>query len=245
MESGYPITPVIFTMLVFIGMMAVSFGQGMHGIVQAKSHEQHMGQLAEADDEFDQERENAILRRQVIIETVVAEGIDTLLVLLAILFIARPLRGGPTGTWPYAWLLGFPTLALVLGLNIGFAYFIRVATGAETPPDTDDINLGWKQGIVAILLLCAQPAIIEELFFRYLLYGHLRPHLGIHWAVMVSSIVFAMAHLGGVIGWPILALAGVMLGYARVYSGGLALPIILHFFHNFFVLLMNHLLFNA
>ena len=32
------------------------------------------------------------------------------------------------------------------------------------------------------------------------------------------------------------------LGYARTFSGGLALPILLHFLHNFAVLLIDHAL---
>ena len=39
-------------------------------------------------------------------------------------------------------------------------------------------------------------------------------------------------------------LLGAGLGYARAYSGGLALPIALHFLHNFAVLLIDHALPN-
>ena len=57
-------------------------------------------------------------------------------------------------------------------------------------------------------------------------------------------MIFGMAHLGNVPGWPVLMLLGAGLGYARVYSGGLTLPILLHFLHNFAVLLIDHALTN-
>jgi membrane protease YdiL (CAAX protease family) len=239
---GQPLLPLILTLVIFAGMMGVSFVQGMYGIYQAKQAEEQQVDW----DNFDEDLENAKLRSQLILETLIAEGLDTFLVFLGLLIIARPPQTDPKGTWPFAFLLSPFALFAVLSINIGFAYLLRlIAEGSAGEPAPENISLGWSQGILAILLVCAQPAIIEELFFRHLLLGHLRPHLGIHLGVLISSIVFGMAHLGGIIAWPILMLAGVMLGYARVYSGGLILPIILHFAHNFFVLLLNHVLFKS
>ena len=75
-----------------------------------------------------------------------------------------------------------------------------------------------------------------------MLYGHLRPHIGMHGAVWLTAVIFGMAHLGAIAGWPVLILLGAGLGYARVYSGGLALPILLHFLHNLAVLGIDHLM---
>ena len=92
--------------------------------------------------------------------------------------------------------------------------------------------------------MCVQPAVIEELFFRHLLLGHLRPHVGMHGAVWVSAVGFGMAHLGNPVGWPVLILLGAGLGYARTLSGTLALPIALHFLHNLCVLALNDAMFR-
>jgi uncharacterized protein len=84
-----------------------------------------------------------------------------------------------------------------------------------------------------------QPAIVEELFFRHLVLGSLRTTLGGHGAVWLSSVMFALAHIGTPISLPVLMVLGVVLGYARWGSGGLALPMVLHFLHNLFVLLLE------
>jgi membrane protease YdiL (CAAX protease family) len=57
--------------------------------------------------------------------------------------------------------------------------------------------------------------------------------------VLLSSFFFAAAHLGQLIAFPVLFLLGVVLAYARVYSGGLALPMLIHFLHNFAVLYLG------
>ncbi len=51
--------------------------------------------------------------------------------------------------------------------------------------------------------------------------------------------MFALAHLYNPLGLPFLLLMGIMLGYARAYSGGLLLPMLMHFGHNFAVLFLE------
>lgn len=90
-----------------------------------------------------------------------------------------------------------------------------------------------------ILTTAVQPAIVEELFFRYFCYGALRQVTNAHSAVVLSSLMFALAHLYNPLGLPFLFLMGIMLGYARVYSGGLTLPMLMHFSHNLAILYME------
>jgi membrane protease YdiL (CAAX protease family) len=82
------------------------------------------------------------------------------------------------------------------------------------------------------VLICVQPAIVEELFFRHLVLGVLRSNLGVHGAVFISSVMFALAHIGVPLSMPVLFVLGLGLGYARVASGGLLLPMAMHFVHN-------------
>lgn len=51
--------------------------------------------------------------------------------------------------------------------------------------------------------------------------------------------MFALAHLYNPLGLPILFLIGIILGYARVYSGGLLLPMLMHFGHNFAIIYLE------
>src|SRR5262249_12025090 len=91
-----------------------------------------------------------------------------------------------------------------------------------------------KLTVVTILLVCVQPAIVEELFFRQMTLGVFRRSMNLHLAVWLTAGVFAFAHPFKPPGLPLLFLVGGVLGYARAY-GGLTLPIIMHFVHNFAV----------
>src|SRR5262249_55571120 len=93
-----------------------------------------------------------------------------------------------------------------------------------------------------VVTVCLMPAVFEELFFRHLALGSLREHIGVHGSVWISSVMFGMAHIGATLSVPILILLGVYFGYARVVSGGLLLPMMLHFVHNAVITYVNTLL---
>lgn len=160
------------------------------------------------------------------------EAIDTVLVLGVALLVGRI---PPQPTSPQrklvAWIGGFPLLAVLLALNIGFVLFVRrLFPDAEHEPPIPFT-------LITMLLVCLQPAVIEEWFFRHLALGSLREKWGVHWGVLISGALFASAHLMNPFGIPYLFLLGVALGYLRIWSGGLLLPMVLHFVHNAAVLL--------
>lgn len=92
-----------------------------------------------------------------------------------------------------------------------------------------------------VLTTAVQPALVEELFFRYFAYGVMRQLTNAHAAVILTALMFALAHLYNPFGLPFLFVMGLVLGYARVYSGGLLLPIMMHFAHNFAIIFFESL----
>jgi membrane protease YdiL (CAAX protease family) len=217
------VLPLLLAVGVFAGMMGVSFAHGVWGMFTA--------------DNAARQSEDRI-RAKLVNEMIVFEGADTLIVLVGLLIAGRPRPVPPAGPPVLAWALAVPGFVALIGFNLGYTFALRALAQALAPEQANEevIDIDLSQGLWAILLVCVQPALVEELFFRYLLFGHLRSHLGVHAAVWVSSVVFGMAHLGNVIGWPVLIVVGAGLGYARAYSGGLTLPILLHFSHNLTVL---------
>ena len=225
------VTPLMITMGVFALMMATLFGQLVYAILTADLH--------------GETQPDPNIRDTMITQTALVEVLDSTLVVVGLLIVGRPLVRSAVGTRLPTWAVALPGLLLLLAVNLGYHQALRwlVMQGADPDPNELPIpEIGFRDGWIAILLICVQPAVIEELFFRYMLYGHLRPHIGLHAAVWVSSVIFGMAHLGAIAGWPVLILLGAGLGYARVYSGGLALPILLHFLHNIAVLGIDHLM---
>lgn len=163
-----------------------------------------------------------------------------LIVFFAIVITWKPAPLQSSGKELWSWILAIPALVLMLMINFGYGLGLRfiaeILTGERIEVERDDTGLSLKDGLPAILLICLQPAIVEEFFFRYLMLGHFRSHVGSHLAVLLSSVFFAAAHIGQIPALPVLFILGLFMGYARVYSGGLLLPILLHFFHNFCVL---------
>jgi membrane protease YdiL (CAAX protease family) len=170
-------------------------------------------------------------RRLHLIELVV-EGLDTLLVIVGLIWIGRvpSLPRQSLSVRILTWCAAPSILLLLILLN--FAYHRMIRQLIQVPLLEEDLlahkNLIW----LIILTVCVQPAIVEELFFRYLALGGLRSVTGIHGAVLISSVMFGMAHIFNPLGIPYLIGVGVVLGYMRVASSSLVLPIVMHFGHN-------------
>ncbi len=163
---------------------------------------------------------------------VAGEAIDTLIVFIGLWVLARD---GVSSTLPVrprrlVWIWSWPALGLLLGVNLG--YHALLQTYVALPPDLlvplahDQYRNWWIVGI------CVQPAIVEELCFRGIALRCLSPFMSIRAAIVNTSAAFALAHLGAFLSVPYLFLLGLFLGIARVTSGGLALPMLLHAAHN-------------
>ena len=132
----------------------------------------------------------------------------------------------PEGTALLAWFGSLPVLCVLLCMNLVFFELLRELVRTAGAPEPGRM----KFTLITVLLICVQPAVVEELFFRQMALGVLRRHMNVHLAIWVTGAVFALAHLGNIIGMPYLFLVGAFLGYARVY-GGLTLAMVLHFLH--------------
>jgi len=97
------------------------------------------------------------------------------------------------------------------------------------------IKAGWGWW-PAVLLVCVEPAIIEELGFRGIILGSLRRVLSDREAIGVSAVLFMIIHLS-VLSCPHLLLLGLVLAYLRIRTGSLYPGMVLHFSHNLLVLL--------
>ena len=166
--------------------------------------------------------------------TALVETVDAVLAAGALALVWHHARQRvPDGTMAITWAVALPVLGLLLCVNITYIHFLRELLkpfGAQEA--AEKLQLTW----VVVLVVCVQPGIIEELFFRQMTLGVMRRHMNLHLAVWVTAAMFAFAHLFNPLGMPYLFLAGGVFGYARVY-GGLPLAMILHFLHNLAVVL--------
>ncbi|WP_437229091.1 CPBP family intramembrane glutamic endopeptidase [Planctomicrobium sp. SH661] len=133
-----------------------------------------------------------------------------------------------------AWTLLLPLLALALAANSGYH---RVLKNDFHVPVTDNYVELLGSVTAAILMVCVAPALVEEFFFRSIAWKPTRNLMGSHATVLVTSAMFGMAHIGVPLSIPILFGVGLVLGYLRLWSGGLIAPMIAHFLHNLVVVL--------
>lgn len=90
-------------------------------------------------------------------------------------------------------------------------------------------GLGW-----AVVLICVQPAIFEEIAFRGIVQGSLERVLGMREALIVSALMFGILHLS-IPSLPHLLVLGLALGWLRIRTKSLLPGMALHFMHNFLV----------
>lgn len=146
--------------------------------------------------------------------------------------------------WPIGWRHPQALPELVRGMFIGiilisFVFFIIWMLGG-----LKIVALQWHTSILKSLslsiLLFIWVAISEELFSRGYVQGLLKDQFGTIPAILVSSLLFAFLHAMNpdVFSSPLpvvnLFLAGVLFGISREVSGGLWMPIGLHFTWNLF-----------
>lgn len=86
--------------------------------------------------------------------------------------------------------------------------------------------------ILNILMIAVLPAIGEELFFRGVLQKLLQQWFkNVHWAVLVTAVIFSALHLQ-FYGFLPRTILGIMFGYLFVITKSLWVPILAHFFNN-------------
>jgi membrane protease YdiL (CAAX protease family) len=164
------------------------------------------------------------------------EIVDTFLVLYALSQCGDIIANQPARRPWIAWLLFLPLLAGLLAINFGYHHLVELWVG---PQEDESLMTNQRLWWWVLLSFCLQPAIVEELFVRYLMLGILRQHTSTGTAIFISALAFAFLHLGAPLSIPYLFLAGLVFGYFRVASGGLLLPMVAHFLHNLIVVFYN------
>ena len=119
-------------------------------------------------------------------------------------------------------------------LFLGLTEWLAAGNESLQTPFMKDVINGTKSMPMLILTVGILAPIFEELLFRgFLFKGLERGLLGGHGTVWLSSIIFALIHLQYSI--PIMLLIipmALLLGYSRMYSGSLLVPIVLHVLNN-------------
>jgi uncharacterized protein len=159
------------------------------------------------------------------------EGLSTVVVLACAALSPAPFlfQDRPLVDPAKAWITGLVLVVAAAFLNHAYHDAVRELIGASE-------RRSYVPSASTFALLCAQPAVVEELYFRHLAFRPLRHSVGPHATVAITATMFGFAHVGELLGLPVLVGLGFLFGYARLASGSLLLPVVLHFVHNLLVL---------
>ncbi len=172
----------------------------------------------------------------------ILEAVGACVVFAGIAWSSRPPALSPIslGRKVLVWLAAIPLLAALMAMN--FAYMHVLKTGLGLPDATIEMAQRPEMFFGVLLAYCIQPAIVEEFFFRYLALGHLKTIVGTSGAVLVSGVMFGLAHIGNPLAIPYLIVLGLVLGIIRVAGRSMLIPIVLHFAHNAIVVWLEPLI---
>ncbi len=146
------------------------------------------------------------------------------------------LRRPPLAAIPAALLLAVAINPLAGGLQLVVRRLYPISEQLKTELSRIEMDNLW----IMLLVLAVIPAICEELAFRGFILSGLR-HMGHKWrAIVISSVIFGVAH--GILQQSIIAsLLGTVLGYLAVQTGSILPGILFHMTHNALAVLMGQI----
>ncbi|MCG3180510.1 MAG: hypothetical protein BIFFINMI_02872 [Phycisphaerae bacterium] len=133
---------------------------------------------------------------------------------------------------PWAWV-ALAILPPLLAVNWGYHEGVRHLLGGLL--EDADKTLGSQMGRTAMVIcFCVFPAVLEEIAFRGLVQHWLQVAITPAKAIVIASALFTVLHFN-IISAPYLFGVGLLLGWAKYKTGSLYPSILIHFLHNFVV----------
>lgn len=161
----------------------------------------------------------------------IAVGLHTAIVLLFAALnpglVKRELACLPRAGW--FWMM-VPLAGALLVLASGYMALLS-RLGMQEVRYTDSMREAGLSWATIFILVSLQPAIIEELAFRGVIFSALRRALGPWETVFVGGFMFAALHVMP-LALPIHVTAGIILGWVRLKSGSLYPCMLLHGLYN-------------
>lgn len=136
-------------------------------------------------------------------------------------------------------VIAFLPLTLVSSFAVNFvSILVQSLLGLEFSSGMEDMAItGVGEFLLMTLFIAVIPAILEEVAIRGILLQPLRRY-GDWFAILVSSIIFSLLH-GNMVQVPYTVLAGIYFGYVAVATGSIWPSIVLHFFNNFYSVIIT------
>lgn len=174
-----------------------------------------------------------------------AAWLDRLLVLDAVLVagwvLAHRRRLAPQLTTlgrPRDWLIATGAVPLTVAVALGNVALMHSMFGAEPIELTDLYALAGYPLWAALLAHAVQPAVVEELAFRGVMFEAFERVMEPRTVVIVTALMFMVLHLA-LLGLVFLVVMGLLLGWLRLRSGSIYPAMWLHLCHNTVMIVLD------
>jgi membrane protease YdiL (CAAX protease family) len=138
-----------------------------------------------------------------------------------------------------AGIVGYITgLPLLLGAAVLVMTLSQYAGKTPVHPIVNEVSRGPLHMLMWGLMACIWAPIVEETFFRGVLFGYFRRHLAWATSSMITGFIFAIIHPQGWIALPALAVIGFNLSVIREWRGSIIASISAHALNNGSALLL-------
>jgi membrane protease YdiL (CAAX protease family) len=145
------------------------------------------------------------------------------------------------GSGILGYVAGLPLLAVAVVLVV---FASRFTGEIPSHPLFTQTNQSTWYLLVMGLLACVWAPIVEETFFRGMLFGYFRRHVSWVASGIFSALIFAMIHPQGWLGVPVIGTIGFILSAIREWRGSLIASISAHALNNASVLVLFILVIN-
>jgi len=156
----------------------------------------------------------------------------------------RLLRLRPPSSGQVLLLLGGLGPWFIAEAGVAWLTALAFNGGKQLPNNARDLFPQVPRGagilILALFVAAVLVPLCEEVFFRGMVYGFLRTQWPIWAAVLLSSLLFGLAHFGHILLLPIFTFMGIVLALVYEFSGSLTNSILLHAFNNAVLTLVTY-----
>lgn len=163
--------------------------------------------------------------------TAMAGLVQYVVILLILLVVARGLSRDVLGlrrpgSWPRAAALVVGCLASIWVIAIGLGQFLDAGDEQGLVPNGWD-GARWAPFVANALVVAVAAPVVEELTYRGVGIGVVRPVRGDVLAIAVTAVAFGLGH-GLIVALPVLTAFGIILGWLRVRTASVYPCMLLH-----------------
>ncbi|MCA9652188.1 MAG: CPBP family intramembrane metalloprotease [Myxococcales bacterium] len=137
-----------------------------------------------------------------------------------------------------SWVLATALVPVTVGLALGNVELMRSFLYVEPIDPSSAYAMAGHPLWIALLANALQPAVVEELAFRGVIFGALERVMEPRTVVVVTALMFTVLHLA-MLGFVFLVAMGLLLGWLRLRSGSLYPAMWLHLCHNAVMLVLQ------